>query len=398
MDEARVDPGKVQLLTVWNPYVFDETIEQHVEALRAAPAQRKWSWWGRIYAGRHRCDDPALIEEKWPWARAMAEQLEKREAVLYVTSFESLHAVRIDAIHFGNLPDTERAVAPLYYFREPRCVPLWFRIRDIRALAWRSHQVAEMLRELMELTYEQNAFAFTGWRLDPYAAVAHTWPVPVVAPDVEATLLGRSDWHTDDTTAHPQSILQARKWLERKHPVLMRQLSPATTTALATARLLLDDPRHKEDPLDLGAVLLAIARAMEHELCTRLVGELVQRLEQVESPRQLRDIIKTRDWPGAGVRYQSPTIGAAPHVLNAFGSWLRGRNGPDLPAVRPDFQRWLTQFARTRNDAAHGRSTQRVEDVRTCWDEVVGARGRLLEVTRSRSLIEDWSPLHRDYA
>jgi hypothetical protein len=99
----RVDPVEIALLTVWNPFRKSDTIEAHVEKLRG----RRWTWWGRVYEGGKPPEsffDPA--RGAWSWFESLAHEAKVRTLVLYVTSFDSLHALHVDRIVRG-LPSAE---------------------------------------------------------------------------------------------------------------------------------------------------------------------------------------------------------------------------------------------------------------------------------------------------
>ncbi len=390
MDMQPADPSTIQVLTVWNPFVLDDTIHEHVEALRAPGCDH--SWWGRIYSGSFvGTDDLKLVESKWPWFSVIEEELRHRELVLYVTSFESLHAVRVDGCHVGPLPEAERALAPGYYFTLPRRIPLWFRVRDIRALAWRSLHVSEQLQQMSEIGFKPQARAFvpTGWSFDPYAAKPNLWPVPVGAPGVATVFPGTEKHFRAPGTAHPQSVEQAQARIWDECPHLKADLAPSSISALATARLLLENPAHGTDPLDPACILIAIARTVEFELCGRLIGGIRQRLERVEHPRTIGDFLETEGWPASSRPLVPPTIGQSPYILPALQRWMTSRGGPSLEVAARPFLEWVSGFARLRNQASHG-DVVPADLVSRVWEEVVAPEGRLHAILRARAEVERW--------
>jgi len=365
-----MDESRLALLAVWNPVVKPETIAAHVESLRLAPEDRKWTWWGRLYVGKR------AIQEVLP--TVTHERLSREvERVLYVTNFSSLHALRIDRIHLGPLPEVELRQAPPYYGESEHAIPLWFRVRDIRVVHWQQEPTLTALAEMAEVELRDGAFIRSSFgRVDPYAAHRWDWPVLVDARPVgELFPPAVSYWRAPETVA-PQPIQASIRRLRDRHPGLWSQLDPGSQLALASA-----DSVHQlaqqQTRFDIASAAIGYTRALEIELCRRLLLEAaLPPLRAAFGDDGLEQLLfrgkEARRWWKEHLH--PPTLGESVFALRSLreASLEAGWSALVALSERDQLDR-LRIAARLRNDAAHGQNVS-ARDVVRLFDELWGER------------------------
>ena len=107
------------------------TIRDHVEHLR----KRGYVWWGRFYTGPTRFD-AAAARARWPHVAQLAAEraLAKEPSLLFVTDHHALHVFDVTRILFGDDPGEGARDEAMPNYAD-KSVPLWFRVRDSRALS-----------------------------------------------------------------------------------------------------------------------------------------------------------------------------------------------------------------------------------------------------------------------
>jgi hypothetical protein len=364
-----MDEAKLALLAVWNPVFKPETIAAHVESLKQAPADRKWTWWGRFYVGKR------AIEEVLPTVThgRLSRDVER---VLYVTNFSSLHALRIDQIHVGVLPDEEFAQAPSYYRESQHQIPLWFRVRDVRVLHWQQLPTLTALAEMAEVElkketglFERSAFG----KVDPYAAHKWDWPVLVDGRPVRELFPEGETFFSNPLTIAPQAILDSIEFLRLAHPELWTSLDPGAQLALASAEMVQRVTQGQQD-FDVATAAIGLTRALEIELCRRLVLEgVVPALEQrVGRERLEKELFRKDDPLRWWLKRAPPTLGESIFALRNVRALSREAGWSEVTELSHDSHLGRIEgAAKLRNDVAHGAAVPR-EKVEQLFGELWG--------------------------
>ncbi len=336
----QVDWPRAALLGVWNPRLGPDTIAVHVESLKAAPADRKWTWWGRIYAGQK---PDAKLHELWPWIGPMTQ---RKEFVLYVTSFDALHALRIDAVSTTPPPEGP----PASYALAAR-VPLWFRVRDIRAQQWTSRAVAEALEDFAPIGGDGRVDRTQPF--DPYAATPRYWPIAVEPIDRqrrdEFEDAAGFDCHLEEDVAYPNGVREAAEELAGEAPSLWARLAPTVQHSLATARALRCERRLSGS--DRSASVVMISRALE-QLGVAFVRAAWTAVDGRAPAAELNDLFQETGWRKST---EDPTFGQLPRAVGKLCGIAERHLGLRLE-LEP-LCRLLEAYAPVRNDAVHGRVT-----------------------------------------
>lgn len=361
----RVDWARAALLGVWNPRLGPDTIAVHVEALKASPPDRKWTWWGRIYAG-DRPDEELL--GRWRWLEPLRA---RKEFVLYVTSFDALHALRVDQVSTEPPAD-----APAAYYAQASRVPLWFRVRDIRALHWTSRAVAESLADFAPVG--DDGLVDRSMPFDPYAAKARYWPIAVepldrTRPD-EFEDAPAYDCHLEEDVAYSNGVREAAAFFEDEDRALWARLPPTVQNALATARALRCEKRLSGS--DESASVTMIARALE-QLGVAFVQQARPAAVARASAKELSELHKEGGWRGGQT---DPTFGQLPHTIGKLCSILRTHHGLELGLG--GVCELLERYTVARNGAVHRGVIVPGLDVATFEQEVwAKAASPLIEAT-----------------
>lgn len=348
-----IDESKLGLLAVWNPIVKPETIAAHVESLRHAPPDRAWTWWGRVYAGSKNIRDvlPTVTHER------LTRDVSR---VLYVTNFSSLHALHIDAIHLGELSELERSQTPTYYRETNHAIPLWFRVRDVRVVHWQQGPTLAALAEMAEVALKGDRFERSSFgKVDPYASHRWDWPVLVDAPDVKALFPPGQTFFQRKETVAPQAIHASIDDLSRAHPVLWESLDQGSQLALASAEMVHRMGRNQAH-FDAATAAIGLTRALEIELCRRLLVETVipalrvrHGLDEQRLCAQLFANGEPRAWY---TKRTPPPLGDTVIALGNLRDRARAVDWKGLLTLSDPADRERIEAARDlRNDVTHGR-------------------------------------------
>lgn len=363
-----------QLLTVWNPYYQPETIQVHVELLRKHGAV----WWGRLYRGRTLDKDAA--KKRFPAAWDVVRQVreEGRELLVFTTNHVLLHALRVDEVRFGHeLPEEERALVPSYYEDAKAPAALWFRVRDVRALAFSQIDTLRYFFDSGELEA-----GLTGY--DPFAAYEWVYPIAVRGPSVEeifdpAHLRGKARAFADHPeTLFPPEVDLARRELHRMLGGLWPRLEEKSQHFLASGWVVYGRYQGLRD-FDLSSAFSGVARAVEAELCEATVGPLLERLDLREALLGARPL----------------TLGVVERALDEVAEAAVAHGVETLGALVDDRQwrRWLRRFVSLRNDAAHPKQVRRSKIVRA-WEEVVAEESMLRPLVEAKHAVRAATALH----
>ena len=126
--------------------------------LLASNTDDRHVWFGRIYPGRseHRSEPGA--REYWKHVAAVAADMQdrKRDLLLLTTDFESLHALKVSEIRFGeDAVDKALPSVPDYYRHND--VALWFKVNDIRVLRHVKVQTLSWLQDHTQIDMRDQA-------------------------------------------------------------------------------------------------------------------------------------------------------------------------------------------------------------------------------------------------
>lgn len=357
-----------QLLTVWNPYYQPETIQVHADILRRQPQDRR-VWWARLYK-RSQPFGEAEARERFPKVVEVADEARRqgRDLVLYATNYQTLHALRVERVVFGDeLAPAENAFVPAYYRREGLHPALWFLVRDIRALAFNQVETLRYFLESGDL-----ASGVSGY--DPYAAFKHDYPIPVEGPPVEelfdpARLRGKVRCFADlPETIFAPEIAEARRDLAGLLGATWERLEEKSQAFLATSWVVYG--QHQNTPgFDLSAAFSGVARAVETEICEGVVEPFVQ-VARAEMASEAWDALFD-DRRGGKI-----TLGSVPPILKntaEIATRLRLNLVWRLHGD-PSWRQWLRDFVDIRNDAFHVKQLRK-DRVRVRLTEILAPRG-----------------------
>jgi hypothetical protein len=365
-----------QFLSVWNPYYEPQTIAEHVNILRAGKGH---VWWGRIKEGTQLC--AAQAREKWPEVARIAAEARAagRTPTLFVTDFQSLHALRVEEVRFGEeLPPGEEELAPSYYRVQRKHVPLWFRVSDVKAI---SHDRLTTLRYFAE---ELGPVAAAGadpatcgsYHYDPFASCTHLYPIVVPGPPTEAifgaaprTLRGRRvTLHADlPETLFPPEIGEAYDQLAGSlGGETWGALEEKSKSFLATAWVI--HRRHSRvTGFDHAVIVTGLARALEAELWEGIAD----RLQLLAERERLATAVAERTRP------DHRTLGAAArHLLPAVVPLARDLGLPRVEAwaANREWGSWLGRFVDVRNRSSHAGQVP-IRSFRRHWEQLLPEHG-----------------------
>ena len=373
---------------VWNPLYEPRTVKVHVDLLRKQSSD-PYVWWGRIYAGSSKMDRRTL-KEKWDYVFKLEKQARKdrRQLVVFVTDYQSLHALRVDRIKLGpSMPEEPGDRIPDYYREDGRKVGLWFQVRDVRALTHYQLRTLEYFREMLGPV--RDSFAL-GNRLsyDPYAAFKYDYPV-VVEADTADRLFDRRElaqysksaklFAELPETVFPPDLQTILSELEEELAFIWNDLRDNSRIFLACARLV--EKRYASlNNFDFSAAFCEVAKAMETELIDGLLSKLFQipaaiwEHEAISENSRLPVHARNRSLGGATATLRHLGLSEPPASLAA----LTALSGPDASWIR-----WLEQFTKLRNLALH-RGVVSYDDYWKAWRETLDEGGKtgILPVVR----------------
>lgn len=369
-----------QLLTVWNPYYEPHTIQVHAEILQRQQEDHR-VWWARLYMGTRRFDE-AAARERYPHVADVADEArrEGRDLVLYTTNYQVLHALKVEEVVFGSALDpAEAPFVPPYYKRELPQPVLWFKVRDIRALAFNQLDTLRYFLESGEIVSGKSGY-------DPYAAFHHDYPIVVEAPPAEVTfdpagLKRKKRLYVDHPeTVFPPEVELARKELEELMGGVWLGLEEKSQAFLATSWLVYGQYQDTRG-FDLSAAFSGVARAVETEVCEGVVEPFLTLVR-----RQLgEEELLRRFGPASRL-----TLGKARAVLDASKEIALplGLRWMWQLASHGEWRKWLDDFVAIRNDASHVTELSK-RRVRKRWSEIFVAEGesRLEQVVRAKQQV-----------
>jgi len=358
-----------QLLTVWNPYYQPETIQVHADILRRQEHDRR-VWWARLYKSSQPFDE-ARARQRFPRVVEVADEArrEGRDFVLYATNYQTLHALRVERVVFGDaLGPEEAAFVPAYYRREILHPALWFLVRDIRALAFNQVETLRYFLESGDL-----ASGVSGY--DPYAAFKHDYPIPVEGPPVEglfdpSRLRGKVRCYADlPETIFAPEIAAARRDLARLLEGTWDRLEEKSQAFLATAQVVYG--QHQNTPgFDLSAAFSGVARAVETEICEGVIEPFVQ-IARAELGEEAWSARFEKDPRGGKI-----TLGRVPPILKNTAEIATRLRLTHIWRLHGDssWRQWLRDFVDIRNDAFHVKQLRK-DRVRVRLGEILAPRG-----------------------
>ena len=373
-------PHVPQLLMVWNPLYEPRTVKVHVDLLRK-PVTDPYVWWGRIYAGSAKMDRQTL-KAKWDYVFKLDKQARKdrRDLVVFVTDYQSLHALRVERVKLGPaMPEEATDRIPDYYREDGRKVGLWFKVRDVRALTHYQLRTLEYFREMLGPV--RNSFAL-GDRLpyDPYAAFKYEYPI-IVQADAADRLFDTTELAQRSKgaklfaelpeTVFPPDLQTILSELESEIDFIWNDLRDNSRIFLACARLV--EKRYASlNNFDFSAALCEVAKAMETELIDGLLSKLFQ------IPATVWDDEVMEDQRRLPVQRRPRSLGSAAMLLRQLGSSsppaalenLARLSGPEAPWIR-----WLDSFTKLRNLALH-QGLIPYDEYQTIWRETLDEGGR----------------------
>lgn len=365
-----------QLLSVWNPYTEPQTIAEHVSILRTT---HRHVWWGRIKEGARLTAEQAR-RDKWPRVARLAALAAGRTPTLFVTDYQSLHALKVEEVRFGDeLPPGEEALAPGYYRVQRKHVPLWFRVSDVRAI---SHDRLTTLRYFAEelgpvAALGADPASHGGFHYDPFASCTHVYPIVVPGPPTDAifdparlVVRGRPvllHAHLPETLFPPE-IGEAYAELEgRLGRETWLRLEEKSRSFLATAWVI--HGRHaRATGFDHAVIVTGLARALEAEIWEGIVDRLHRLAEREGVAAGLEAI----------ARPEHRTLGSASfHLLPSLAPAAGALGLPEVEcwARDRDWTAWLGRFVEVRNRSSHAGEVS-VAAFRKHWEQLLPEAGR----------------------
>ena len=292
-----------QLLMVYNRRFNARTIRVHVERLR----EKGFAWWGRFYGGEERFNE-AKARERWPHVAELADARAKsgEASLLFVTNFADLHVLKVTQIVLGDRPGGGVRENALDYY-VGRSVPIWFRVEDARSLSFDQGTTLDWFDQRLGAVragaQRPSGEAYTR-TYDPYAAVLYHFPIVVDGPPAKDLFerakppRGVKRWADTYDAIAARPVQRARDELERRLvPGLWMRLSEEARDLLANAWVHMAQHEQDED-VDPASGYAAIARAIEVELGTELIGAiegLLRKLAQRKEGRAQRAIEQRLD-------------------------------------------------------------------------------------------------------
>lgn len=258
-------------VSVWNPSYATDAMESHLEVLmllaRAYDAQEigddeLYVWWGKVRS-QNRQTQQAHLDEARQVAKELADGT-RGETQLYLTDYRSLYVAEVDAIHFGELPGSERPHVPAYYAREGLSCDYWFRVLDVRRLvADDLPGVIRELRLLRNVHYHDRPVSLYGGMVDLPLFVTRPDGRTFFDPDERDALTGDRLWAEFDAELGSgvaaverdlrENMLGEKAWLA---------LDATTRTFIATGEKLFREHRG-DGGFDFAPVIGSFAKALE---------------------------------------------------------------------------------------------------------------------------------------
>lgn len=379
------------LLTVWNPAIGEDPLDEHLRILLdwaerrdrgAADDDDVYVWWGKVRSHNR--------SEELPHAREILE-LESQlagevETHLYLTDYRSLYVGLLDEITADDVLREHPGEAdhlPRYY-QELRC-DFWFRLLDLRRLVTDDTLgVIEELRKLGNVRYHGRPVSLYGGMVE----------LPLIVTRAEeagwfrdaAVLTGGQLWAQRDAELRGETERLARDLRDNLiGHTIWNVFEPATRTFLAAAEATFR-ARHDDPHFDFSGPALGYAKAVETEL-NALIFRAIQRVlaARPASEREINVDGFTLDL-GRVVPHQ--TLGTIRNLLihnDVIQKALRTALPRDANWLIGQLPTQLEALVDLRNPAAHSARTRRGSVSE--WRERVlgiGQDGLIVMVGRAR--------------
>jgi hypothetical protein len=284
-----------QLLILYNTRFHARTIRDHVAHLR----QHGYVWWGRFYNGPRRFD-AAAARERWPHVAQLAAEraLSGEPSLLFATDFQALHVFDVTQILLGDDPGEGARGAALPHYAD-KSVPLWFRVRDSRALSydhgstndWFAGQLGPVLGGSSRANGEPFSYPY-----DPTGAVLNQFPIVVEGPahadlfDPRRLPPGLTRWADAPDAMSPRPVQKALDHLDATmDPGAWKRTSSEARDQIASAWVNRGYLARDED-VDPTDGFNHVARAVEIELRDELL-DAFERLVAARKLARLREAI-----------------------------------------------------------------------------------------------------------
>jgi hypothetical protein len=301
------------------------------------------------------------------------------ETHLYLTDYQSLYVGDLGEIHWGDLPQTERAHVPGYYAEDRLECDCWFKLWDIRRLvADDIFATIQELKQLRNIHYHDQPVSLYGGMVD--------LPLIVTRPDGARFF----DEHERDVVADAYTWAQFDAQMGAGLMAVERALcddllgervwgalDPAVRTFIATSEKVYRDHRN-DASFDFAPVLGSFGKAIEVQVASLLravLPRIPRSVRLMNADGQTIDLAERRSWSLhevvqvlAGDQERNRALADA--VQN--GAWFTGQ----FPAV-------LDAFRLGRNEATHASRIDR--RTATSWRNRllgVGCVGEFVELSR----------------
>ncbi|MGO8995160.1 MAG: hypothetical protein ACLQVI_17735 [Polyangiaceae bacterium] len=312
-----------QLLMLYNLRFHARTIRDHVEHLR----KHGFVWWGRFYNGPTKFDATAA-RARWPHVAQLAAErtLSGEPSLLFATDFQSLHVFDVTQILLGDDPGQGARAAALPHYAD-KSVPLWFRVRDSRALSYDHSSTNDWLSGRLGPTIggatRTNGEPFQH-PYDPTGAVLNQFPIVLEGP-AHAELFdgkGPKRWADAPDAMSPRPVQKALDHLDTSmDPAAWKRTSSEAREQIACAWVTRGYLARDED-VDPTDGFNHVARAVEIELRDELVDPL-ERLVAARKLKRLDDAIADARGTGARGERKSWTMGSIVGFVQSFATHHR---------------------------------------------------------------------------
>lgn len=382
-------PTARHLLAVWNPSYDADALDAHVAVLlrharefRAGQRDEDdvYVWWGKLRSQYRQEPLPHL-----PQILALDESLQaddSEEHHLYLTDYRSLYVAHLAEVRADDVRhDADEAEhVPPYYTQLGLPADCWFRLWDIRRLVLDdAPAVIEQLRQLRNARYHGQRVSLYGGMVDLPLLVSRPDEARWFDERTREQLTDGRHWVEFDAERTGAGEMQRELRENRFGATLWMNLDPAARGFIATAERLFRD--HRTDAaFDLSSVIIDFAKAVEVQVNALL------RVALAGADRSLR--LRNVDGRTVDLLAEGPwTLGDLGHAITAdherrdwlrhalvHGQWFTG----SLPAI-------IEELRVVRNDAAHGKATDRARVVQLRDHLIgVGCKGTLLELAAVR--------------
>ncbi len=325
-----------QLLMLYNTRFHARTIRDHVEHLR----KHGYVWWGRFYNGPKRFD-ATEARARWPHVAQLAAEraLSGEPSLLFATDHHALHVFDVTRILFGDDPGEGARAAALPHYAD-KSVPLWFRVRDSRALSydhsstndWLNGQFGSTVGGATRASGEPFSYPY-----DPTGAVLNQFPIVLEGPahgelfdarGLRAGGKGLKRWADAPDAMSPRPVQRALDHLDTSMDQgVWRRTSSEAREQLACAWVTRGYLARDED-VDPTDGFNHVARAAEIELRDELLDPF-ERIVAARKLTRLNDAIAEARGTTARGERRPWTMGSSVGFVESFA----GNHRRELDAV-----------------------------------------------------------------